>query len=118
MHLPQAPVIATSWIAATTTRASDVHCPILERGIPALGVRPRCGDLTQNGRADEWFDIAALSRAMADWCGADRRSGSPSGISRRVKLNPRAEHSTFFYLKLIDVMLSNHPHVCTRFRET
>ena len=60
--------------------SSDIRNPIVQKAIPTVGLGGLCGDLTQNGRADEWIDvadflrmIAATTRIILDWCGADRR---------------------------------------------
>ena len=62
---------------------SDIRNPIVQGGIPTLGLGPLCGDLAQNGLSDEWVDTADLQRAVtatrdiiASWCGvasADRK---------------------------------------------
>jgi acetylornithine deacetylase len=58
---------------------SDIRVPILEAGIVCLGLGCLCGDLTQNGRTDEWIDAADFARMVdvvtaiaSDWC---RRAG-------------------------------------------
>lgn len=55
--------------------SSDIRNPIVQRGIPTLGLGPLCGDLAQNGRHDEWVDaedylraVRVVARAMAAWC--------------------------------------------------
>ncbi|PTM51866.1 M20 family metallopeptidase [Phreatobacter oligotrophus] len=56
--------------------ASDIRVPILQAGIPCIGLGPLGGNLTQNGFADEWVDAADHERCVAvvaailkDWCG-------------------------------------------------
>lgn len=56
--------------------ASDIRLPILQKGIPTLGLGPLGGDLTQNGRTDEWVDAAdhdrcirVVARIIRAWCG-------------------------------------------------
>ena len=55
---------------------SDIRNPIVQKGIPTLGLGPLCGDLTQNGAHDEWVDVAqhlqaaeAAAGIVARWCG-------------------------------------------------
>jgi len=59
--------------------SSDIRNPIVEKGIPTVALGGLCGDLTQNGRHDEWVDVADYLRTIAattaivlDWCGAPR----------------------------------------------
>ena len=56
--------------------SSDIRNPILQAGIPTVGLGPLGGDLTQNGLHDEWVDVEDYRRAVkvaADiivgWCG-------------------------------------------------
>jgi acetylornithine deacetylase len=56
--------------------ASDIRNPIVQSAIPTVGLGPLCGDLAQNGRTDEWIDVAdflrairAVARATVAWCG-------------------------------------------------
>ena len=56
--------------------ASDIRNPILQAGIPTVGLGPLGGDLTQNGLHDEWVDADDYRRAVkvaaaiiAGWCG-------------------------------------------------
>ena len=58
---------------------SDIRNPIVQKGIPTLGLGPLCGDLSQNGRHDEWVDLSDYRnavRATADiiqkWCTPSR----------------------------------------------
>jgi acetylornithine deacetylase len=57
--------------------ASDIRNPILQAGIPTVGLGPLGGNLTQNGLTDEWVDVADYRRAaavvgaiIAAWTGA------------------------------------------------
>ncbi|MCC7428172.1 MAG: M20/M25/M40 family metallo-hydrolase [Alphaproteobacteria bacterium] len=57
--------------------SSDIRNPMVQSGIPCVGLGPLCGDLTQNGGRDEWVDVADYQRGVAvvaaliaDWCGA------------------------------------------------
>ncbi len=56
--------------------SSDIRVPIVQAGIPTVGLGPLCGDLTQNGRHDEWVDVddylasvRVVARMLRDWCG-------------------------------------------------
>jgi len=56
--------------------SSDIRNPIVQAGIPTVGLGPLGGDLTQNGLSDEWVDIEDYRRAVkvaaaviAGWCG-------------------------------------------------
>jgi acetylornithine deacetylase len=56
--------------------ASDIRNPIVQAGIPTVGLGPLGGDLTQNGLHDEWVDVEDYRRAVkvvaaiiAGWCG-------------------------------------------------
>ena len=62
---------------------SDIRNPAVQQGIPCVGLGPLGGDLTQNGRTDEWVDVADHLRAVAvtaaliaEWCGAGNRPGA------------------------------------------
>ncbi|MFK8081712.1 MAG: M20 family metallopeptidase [Granulosicoccus sp.] len=55
--------------------SSDIRNPIVEAGIPCVGLGCLGGDLSQNGRHDEWIDIAdfhrmvdVTTRIVTDWC--------------------------------------------------
>lgn len=55
--------------------ASDIRNPIVQAGMPTVGLGPRCGDLTQNGCTDEWVDLDDYRRAtevvagiVGRWC--------------------------------------------------
>jgi acetylornithine deacetylase len=57
--------------------ASDIRNPIVQAGIPTVGLGPLGGDLTQNGLTDEWVDVEDYRRAVKvaaaiidGWCGA------------------------------------------------
>jgi acetylornithine deacetylase len=56
--------------------SSDIRNPIVQAGIPTVGLGPLGGDLTQNGRHDEWVDIEDYLRSVKvaaaiieGWCG-------------------------------------------------
>jgi acetylornithine deacetylase len=56
--------------------SSDIRNPIAQAGIPTVGLGPLAGDLTQNGRHDEWVDVEDYRRSVkvaaqiiAGWCG-------------------------------------------------
>lgn len=56
--------------------SSDIRNPILQAGIPTVGLGPLGGDLTQNGLHDEWVDVEDYRRAVkvaaeviVGWCG-------------------------------------------------
>lgn len=56
--------------------SSDIRNPMVQSGIPCVGLGPLCGDLTQNGGRDEWVDVADYQRGVAvvaaliaGWCG-------------------------------------------------
>jgi acetylornithine deacetylase len=55
---------------------SDIRNPAVQKGIPCVGLGPLGGDLTQNGRTDEWVDVqdhlravAVTAALIAEWCG-------------------------------------------------
>ena len=45
--------------------ASDIRNPILQAGIPTVGLGPLGGNLTQNGLTDEWVDVTDYRHAVA-----------------------------------------------------
>jgi acetylornithine deacetylase len=56
--------------------ASDIRVPIVQHAIPTIGLGPLGGDLTQNGRVDEWVDaedyrrcVRVVSAALRSWSG-------------------------------------------------
>jgi acetylornithine deacetylase len=60
--------------------SSDIRNPMVQSGIPCVGLGPLCGDLTQNGGRDEWVDAADYRRGVAVaaalitlWCGVEKR---------------------------------------------
>jgi acetylornithine deacetylase len=66
-HIPEINPLHTS---------SDIRNPMVQSGIPCVGLGPLCGDLTQNGGRDEWVDVADYARGVgvialliALWCG-------------------------------------------------
>jgi len=55
--------------------SSDIRNPIVEAGIPCVGLGCLGGDLSQNERHDEWVDLAdflrmvdVTTKIVADWC--------------------------------------------------
>jgi acetylornithine deacetylase len=50
--------------------SSDIRNPIVQNGIPCVGLGPLCGDLTQNGGRDEWIDVADFKRGVGVIAGA------------------------------------------------
>lgn len=56
--------------------SSDIRNPMVQKGIPTVGLGPYCGNLTQTGRHDEWVDLEDYIRAVKvaaasiiGWCG-------------------------------------------------
>ena len=63
--------------------SSDIRNPAVQKGIPTIGIGGLCGDLSQNGRHDEWIDVPdylrtidATTAIIVDWCGSPR-AGTP-----------------------------------------
>lgn len=63
--------------------SSDIRNPIVQKAIPTVGFGGLCGDLSQNGKHDEWIDVADFRRTVdataamiVDWCGTLRAAGS------------------------------------------
>lgn len=59
--------------------SSDIRNPAVEKGIPTVGLGCFGGDLTQNGRHDEWIDVPDFLRmvevttaVVLDWCSVPR----------------------------------------------
>lgn len=59
--------------------ASDIRNPMVQKSIPTLGIGARCGDLAQNGHADEWVErqsylamVAVSAAIVVNWCGEVR----------------------------------------------
>jgi len=57
--------------------SSDIRVPMVQKGIPTVGLGPLGGDLSQNGSHDEWVDVEDYLRAVkvaaaiiVGWCGA------------------------------------------------
>ncbi len=68
-HMPEIYPLHTS---------SDIRNPMVQSGIPCVGLGPLCGDLTQNGGRDEWVDeadyrrgVAVVAALIALWCGVE-----------------------------------------------
>lgn len=60
--------------------SSDIRNPMVQKGIPCLGLGCLGGDLTQNGRHDEWIDVADFLRmvevtaaVVENWCSQPRQ---------------------------------------------
>ena len=58
--------------------SSDIRNPMVQSGIPCVGLGPLCGDLTQNAGRDEWVDatdyrrgVEVVALLIALWCGAE-----------------------------------------------
>jgi acetylornithine deacetylase len=58
--------------------SSDIRNPMVQSGIPCVGLGPLCGDLTQNGGRDEWVDaedyargVGVIALLIALWCGVE-----------------------------------------------
>jgi acetylornithine deacetylase len=56
--------------------ASDIRVPLVQKGIPTVGLGPLGGNLTQNGGVDEWVDVEdhgrcvrVVAAALRGWCG-------------------------------------------------
>ncbi|MEM7696650.1 MAG: M20/M25/M40 family metallo-hydrolase [Pseudomonadota bacterium] len=59
--------------------SSDIRNPMVQKNIPTVGIGGLAGDLTQNGRTDEWVDLAdflrmvdATSAIVRTWCAEAR----------------------------------------------
>ena len=73
-------VLAVTGIAPTVNpmhTSSDIRNPIVQKGIPTVGLGPFCGGLTQIGAIDEWVDVAdyiamvkVTTAIIVDWTGA------------------------------------------------
>jgi acetylornithine deacetylase len=64
--------------------SSDIRNPIVEANIPCVGLGCLGGDLTQNGRNDEWVDVADFQRMVdvtaeivVNWCSGKQAQTSP-----------------------------------------
>ena len=69
--------------------ASDIRNPMVQAGIPTVGLGPLSGDLTQNGRHDEWVDAAdyarsvrIVARLLVRWCGLSQAQ-QPSSMATK-----------------------------------
>jgi acetylornithine deacetylase len=58
--------------------SSDIRNPMVQKGIPTVGLGSLGGDLTQNHSHDEWIDIDDYVRSVkvaagiiARWCGVE-----------------------------------------------
>jgi len=59
--------------------ASDIRVPLVEKGIPCVGLGCLAGDLTHSGGHDEWVDrddyvrmVEVTARVASDWCASAR----------------------------------------------
>ena len=69
--------------------ASDIRNPVIQAGIPCVGLGCKAGDLSQNGAVDEWIDVAsyqdmvtAAAMIANDWSSGRHgaaRLGPPNG---------------------------------------
>ena len=75
---------------------SDIRNPIVEAGIPCVGLGCLGGDLSQNGQHDEWVDLAdflnmvdVTAKVVTDWCSGDHpKLFHPQRPADRVKISP------------------------------
>lgn len=44
--------------------SSDIRVPMVQQGIPTVGLGPLGGDLSQNGKTDEWVDVEDYLRGV------------------------------------------------------
>ena len=56
--------------------SSDIRVPPVQIGAPCVGIGSLCGNLAQNGLADEWVDVEdfvklvhVTAQIIEDWCG-------------------------------------------------
>ena len=56
--------------------SSDIRVPVVQKGIPCVGIGSLSGNLSQNNLVDEWVDVAdfvklvyATAQIITDWCG-------------------------------------------------
>ena len=63
--------------------SSDIRNPMIEAGIPCVGLGCLGGDLSQNERHDEWVDLAdfgrmvdVTARVVTGWCSGRPPTGS------------------------------------------
>ena len=63
--------------------SSDIRNPAVEKGIPTVGLGCLGGDLTQNGKHDEWINVEdflqmvdVTAAVVADWCSGPRSQGA------------------------------------------
>lgn len=59
--------------------ASDIRVPLIEKGIPCVGLGCLAGDLTHSGKHDEWVDrddflkmVDVTAQLAANWCSTVR----------------------------------------------
>ncbi|HWJ73092.1 MAG TPA: M20/M25/M40 family metallo-hydrolase [Kaistia sp.] len=68
--------------------SSDIRNPLVQKGIPAIGLGPLCGDLTHAGGHDEWVDVEdhlhtvmVAATIMARWCGTAPTNEAPENVA-------------------------------------
>ena len=56
--------------------SSDIRVPMVQKGIPTVGIGSMSGNLAQNGLLDEWVDVEdfvnlvkSTAVIIAEWCG-------------------------------------------------
>ena len=69
----------------------DTRVPLVQSGVPCVGLGSRSGNLAQNGRSDEWVDVADYERLVTStallverWC-AEGAPGGAGGAERKRK---------------------------------
>lgn len=70
--------------------SSDIRVPLVQLGVPCLGLGSRSGNLAQDGHVDEWVDLDDYDRLVEStaliierWCGAAADEGEGSGERKR-----------------------------------
>ncbi|MBZ9938854.1 M20/M25/M40 family metallo-hydrolase [Mesorhizobium sp. BR1-1-16] len=68
--------------------SSDIRNPLVQKGIPAIGLGPLCGNLTHAGGHDEWVDIedhlrtvTVAATIMTRWCGTASQGEAPENAA-------------------------------------
>ena len=56
--------------------SSDIRVPMVQKGIPCVGIGSLSGNLSQNNLVDEWVDVEdfvklvyVTAEVITDWCG-------------------------------------------------
>ena len=74
--------------------SSDIRVPLVQRGVPCVGLGSRSGNLAQNGLSDEWIDVddferlvTSIARFLERWCGATEGAveAAPSAAGHKRK---------------------------------